>query len=501
MMRVANFAARWTLLFRRMKSSKTLVFLVRSLQFAKSWGLVKRFTFSGFVVMVLGMAGIGWWVGEQIKIGVIQESAAATALYMDSFIAPHVQELSSAGSISAEHIEDLDELFNESDLGARTVSVKVWNDSGQIAYSNIPSLIGRSFPITEDLEESWHGEVTGEVSKLEEEENIAERDASYSKLLEIYSPVRLNDSDQIIAVAEFYQKLDTLEEEIVVAQRKAWLVISSTMTAMYLLLVGFVQLANKRISQQELELKSQVSQLLRHLSHNKELSMRVRVAAANTTSLNESFLRRTSAEIHDGPVQEISLALLRLDNAIDQNESASQVQDINLCGENLMVVQKSLQSALENMRTIASRFGLPQLDGMSLSDVIYRVVRTHEQRTATKVKLILSNLPDNVNLPIKITVYRFIQEALNNASLHASGKGQEVRVMGNFNQVKIEVSDQGPGFDIHIPIEMEGQLGLPVMRERVESLGGQFFIESAAGKGTKLTARLSLQNIGENIHG
>lgn len=501
MMRVANFAARWTLLFRRMKSSKTLVFLVRSLQFAKGWGLVKRFTFSGFIVMVLGMAGIGWWVGEQIKIGVIQESAAATALYMDSFIAPHIQELSGASSISAEHIEDLDELFNESDLGARTVSVKVWNASGQIAYSNIPSLIGRSFPVTEDLDESWHGEVTGEVSNLDEEENVAERDASYTKLLEIYSPVRLNDSNQIIAVAEFYQKLDTLEEEIVAAQRKSWLVISSTMTTMYILLVGFVQLANKRISQQELELKSQVSQLLRHLSHNKELSMRVRVAAANTTSLNESFLRRTSAEIHDGPVQEISLALLRLDNAIDQNETVSQEPGANQCSEKLMLVQRSLQSALENMRMIASRFGLPQLDGMSLSDVIYRVVRTHEQRTATKVKLILSNLPDKVNLPIKITVYRFIQEALNNASLHAKGMGQEVKVMGNFNQVKIEVSDQGPGFDIHMPIELEGQLGLTVMRERVESLGGQFFIESVAGKGTKLTARLSLQNIGENIHG
>jgi len=217
--------------------------------------------------------------------------------------------------------------------------------------------------------------------------------------------------------------------------------------------------------------------------------------------LNESFLRRTSAEIHDGPVQEISLALLRLDNAIDQNDSASQSLDVNLCGENLAMVQKSLQSALENMRAIASRFGLPQLDGLTLSDVIYRAVRTHEQRTVTKVKLILSNLPDKVNLPIKITAYRFIQEALNNASLHANGKGQEVKVMGNFNQIKIEVSDQGPGFDINATFEVGGQLGLPVMRERVESLGGQFFIESVAEKGTKLTARLSLQNIGENIHG
>ncbi len=502
MINIANFLARWTLIFQNMRKYRFFVFLVHSAKdFTKDRSLVKRFTVASAIIMLLGMLGIGWWIGERIKAGVIKQATATTALYMDSFIAPNVQELGSGKQLTPEHIEALNILFKESDLGERTVTIKIWDKDHRIVYSNNPALVGRKFSDTTDQLIAWGGAVAGRISDLQEEENIEERRLSPDPLLEIYSPVRLNDTDQIIALAEFYQKVDTLEAEIITAQRRSWLVVGTTTLTIYLLLVWLVQRASNRIEQQEAELKNQVALLTYLLFRNKALAERVRLAAANTAALNESFLRRTSADLHDGPVQEVSLALLRLGRAIDQNETCRLTNLNGKCNESLSTVQTSLQSALREMRAIATGLGLPELEGFTLREVFMHVVRSHEQYTRTQVILNMSDLPKQTTLPIKIAAYRFVQEGLKNAYRHADGKGQEVQVLYISHQMQIEVLDQGPGFDTDLLIEMEEHLGLAGMRERVESLGGLFTIESNLNKGTKLSAYFSLDNIGDNTNG
>jgi len=502
LLRIVNFLARWTLLFKSMEKSRFLVLVVRGIRdFGQNWTLVKRFTVVSSVVMLIGMAGIGWWVGEQIKAGVIKEATAATALYMDSFIAPNIQELGQSSSISSEHFEVLQHLFSENNLGQHTVSIKIWGKDNTVLYSNIPALMGRTFSDNEDLVAPWQGAITGGISDLEDPENIEERNLSAEPLLEIYSPVRSNDTTQIIAVAEFYQKVDTLQAEIIAAQRQGWLVVSITMLVIYFILIGFVQWASNRITQQEAKLRDQVEQLTRLLSYNKELANRVRVAAANSSALNEGLLRRVSAELHDGPVQEIGLALLRLDQAIEQNESCRLANPNSKCNQSLPVVQTTLQTALQEMRTAAAWLGLPQLDALTLTEVITHVIRSHEQRTGTKVTLHMSTLPKQTTLPIKIATYRFIQEGLSNAYRYADGKGQEVLVTYNADRMQIEILDQGSGFDTNLLYESDNQIGLAGMRERIESLGGLFSVVSNLNQGVKLTARLSLQNVGDATNG
>lgn len=503
MMRIFHFAARWMMLFKPMRSSSTIVSVVRAIdRLNTGWGLVPRFTLLSLIIIVTGMGVIGWRAGEQIKAGVLKDVTASTALYMDSFIAPHVQELGTSTHISGKHTSMLDNLFSESNLGERTVTVKIWNSDHRIVYSNNPALMGRTFPDTTDLVEAWQGKVTGEISSLEEAENVEERAANFDDLLEIYSPVRRNDTNNIIAVAEFYQKVDTLNAATFAAQTKSWLVVGSTMAVMYFLLVGFIRLAGRRIDQQEKELKDQISDLTKLLAQNRELTNRVRIAAANTTSLNESFLRRTSAELHDGPLQGISLALLRLDKAIDQNESCRLSRLDSNCNASLLLIQASLRTALKGVRSIASEYGLPPLDRMTLAEVISKVVRMHEQHTGTSVELYTESIPNQVDPSLKITTYRFIQEALNNAYLHAGAQEQKVRVACNRNQMQIEVSDQGPGFVLTMPDSLEDQAGLAVMRGRVESLGGFFTIDSKIDEGTRVTALLPLsQSLRETIYG
>ena len=65
---------------------------------------------------------------------------------------------------------------------------------------------------------------------------------------------------------------------------------------------------------------------------------------------------------------------------------------------------------------LASGLGLPQLEALRLEEVLARVVNSHEHRTGSKVNLATAGLPEQADLSVKITVYRIVQEALNNAS-------------------------------------------------------------------------------------
>lgn len=470
--------------------------LQRILRFVVRRSLMQRFTLASFLIIISGMAGIGWWVGEQIKSDVIKESATTTALYMDSFIAPNLQELSYSKSLTQTHISALSDLLQKTTLGRQVVTFKVWGADGSVIYSTNPSLIGRVFPIDDDQARSWRGEVVAGISDLQNAENVEDR-RFHTRLLQIYSPVRRSGSDQIIAVAEFYQSVDALEAEITAAQIRSWLVVGSAMTAIYFLLVGFVRWASNTIGRQEVRLQQQVMQLTEVLTQNADLHERVRRAAASVATLDERFLRRISAELHDGPAQELGLALLRFDGLTGQVEFTSEGALIgSQRKEQLTEIQTSLQRALTEVRSICSGLGLPQLETMTMAEVLTRVVRSHERRTGTRVIVSVDNLPIHTALPAKITAYRLIQEALNNAYRHASGVGQQVQVRCEASYLHIEVSDQGPGFDVTQPIDGEEHLGLAGMRERVESLGGQFWIESDVSRGTRVIARLSLQAVG-----
>jgi signal transduction histidine kinase len=476
--------------------------LSRLNDFLARWTLIQRFTFASFIIMILGMVGIGGWVGEQIRVSVIKNAGATTADYMDSFIAPNVQELANSISLTPEHYAALSSLLSETELGRQTVTIKIWHKSHRVVYSNIPALVGQIFPPSDKQNAAWLGGVSANINNLQDEEYAGER-RLYTRLLEIYSPVRLNGSDEIIAVAEFYIKVDALEARIAATQRRSWLIVGTTMAVIYLLLIGFVQYAGNTIGRIEGELKGQVDWLTELLIQNDELNKRVRRAAENTAAINERFLRRTHTELRNGPVQEISLALARLNRVKSLNETCRVLNPNAQCSDHLPAVKESLQTALQEIQAIAAGLGLPELEDLTLPEILTRVVRTHEGFTGTKVMLSISDLPEKTPLAINITAYRLIQEALNNAHNHAGGVGQQVRVRCETNNIFIEVSDKGPGFDVTRPVEWKDRehLGLTGMRERVESLGGLFRIESKINEGTRVIVRLSLQNTGDYAYG
>ncbi len=454
--------------------------------------LAQRFLLTTLVVMVTGMFGISSWVGGQIEAGVVRQSGTTAALLLDSFIAPQLQDYAQKGTIAGPHAQALSALLSGTPLGKWVVAFTVRDMSGRLLFTTDPTLSSLPAPTSAELAAAAAGQVSSEIDRLEKDTDSPLRKYS-DRLVKTYSPIREYNSGRVFAVIEFYQDVDTLQAEIDTAKRTSWYVVGAFMLGMYVLLALFSKRSSDTIDRQQLELQRQVVRLTDLLGQNRQLHERVRRAAASIAGLHERLLRRIGSELHDGPAQDLSLALMQMDTAIAQSEKdSSKAPRLEL----LNSIQSALQHALTEMRGIASGLALPQLASLTPAQIFEHAVRAHEKRTHTAVELELHNLPGELPLPVKITAYRLVQEALTNSFKHAGSIGQRVCAQGTDEGLSIEMSDRGPGFAAGQAIESGDHLGLLGMRERVESLGGTFAIESSPGQGATVRVLLNLPRPG-----
>jgi hypothetical protein len=129
---------------------------------------------ASFIVLVCGMLGVGWWIGRQIQHGVIHRTAATTALYVDSFVAPYLQDLARAETLQPEQVAGLHSLLRHTPLGQHIVAFKIWDARGYVVYSTDATIIGQHFPLHGDRARAWRGEVVAAISTLQEAEHYVE---------------------------------------------------------------------------------------------------------------------------------------------------------------------------------------------------------------------------------------------------------------------------------------------------------------------------------------
>ncbi len=442
--------------------------------------LSQQFMLFSLLILLVGAFVIGRWVAQEIERGVINRTAAVTALYVDSFVSPHLQELDQGGTISEENRALLDQLLTTSALGQKIVSFKIWSPEGEILYASDRSLIGQVFSLEEEIRAARAGQVTSHISKLEADENASER-LRADELVETYAPVHSHTTSLVIAISEFYQSPAEIQSEVRSSQREGWLIVGVSTAVMYLLLVGLVNGASATITSQNRQLRSL-------LERNAALSERVQRAAAGKAQTDEQMMMRIGHELHDGPAQDLSLALLRLEGLRDDLEARETGPGD---GDDFAVVQGALERSLREIRGIASGLRLPELDVLTLGDVIDRAINEHERRTGDTVDLTVAELPVDVAGALKIAVYRIIKESLNNAHRHAGVKAARVAVSLEGGSLLLEISDAGTGFDPR-SVDTHVSLGLRGMRERAELLGGTLTVASTPGRGTTVAASLPI---------
>ena len=429
--------------------------------------LATRFALAGGFVMVLAALIVGSIVANRIRDVVVRNTANATALYMESFISPLSQELAEGDTLSQGARRALDEIFANTPLGERVASFKIWKPGGLLVDASNKDLVGQTFEMTENMRLAFDGQVRADFEDLRHPEDMTEGEPGVP-LLEIYSPIREVWSGRVIAVAEFYEYAAGLKQDLARARFNSWatvvLVLSLIGGSLYAIVLG----GSRTIDRQLVSL-TELS------ARNTALRLRVQSAAARFSAMQDQALQQVGADLHDGPAQLMAFAALRLDNL--QDAAASQQAEADFAA-----VEKAMADAIRDIRNIARGLSLPDIDKRPLADLVRAAVDSHTARTGTKVTVDLT-VPDGIRLPtaVNICVYRFVQEGLTNAWRHAAGAGQAVRLCIEHGVLHLSVLDAGPG----LPSggrpgtgtgtgERDGGLGLIGLRDRVESLGGQF---------------------------
>ncbi|NOX39133.1 MAG: sensor histidine kinase [Alphaproteobacteria bacterium] len=436
--------------------------------------------------MTAAMLLVGSWVSSRIEQAVVQNSASTAALFMESFVSPLGQELAQHDALSEPAKRALTEIFEGTALGERVVSYKIWKPGGLIVHASDPSLIGRTFEPSDDLIQAWSGRIAASYEDLTDLEDQYEASLGIP-LLEVYSPIREVWTGRIIAVAEFYERVGILDEELSDARRNSWLVVASTFLASGLLLFGIVQTGGRTIRDQRKQLETQLEETRAVSQQNLTLRKRVVSASSRATAETERTIRRIGFDLHDGPAQYLALAALRLDGALPDQESVSR---------DAKEVRKSLEKALSEIRAISRGLALPDLDALDLKTLVRRAIEEHEHQTDMTVGLTFVG-QDSFPLDFsqKVCVYRFLQETLSNSARHADVADATVVIETTSQTLTILVKDQGRGFepDTALKLRQDGGQGLLGLMDRAQSIGGNLTIQSRPGDGT--TMHLTLSNV------
>ncbi len=426
--------------------------------------------------MFLAMAVVGFWVTDRIERAVVQNSALSAAVYADSFISPLSQDLASDNEISEPAKQALREIFRSSGLSERVVSYKIWKPGGLVAFSNDPNLVGRNFGPTEELKAAWQGKIAGSFEDLDHEESAAEA-ALDIPLLEVYAPILGTFTGEVIAVAELYQRADGLSADLRAARRSAWFLVGAVFLASGTLLFGIVSAGGRVISKQSRQLAARVAEVEEMNAQNIALKATAISATARSMAHADRNLRRLGADLHDGPAQHLALANLRLEAALKDNPSTTAATDD---------VRSSINEALTEIRDISRGLASPDLENLSVEDIVSRASVSYTNDG-------LLNIEARVDVPVefllgyshKLALLRFLQETLSNASRYAAKSNVNLQVLGDDEKLLAVVSDDGPGFKIEdgFSIRDDGGQGLPGLKDRAESLGGNLTLKSSLGKG------------------
>lgn len=223
------------------------------------------------------------------------------------------------------------------------------------------------------------------------------------------------------------------------------------------------------------------------------------LAARRILSVTEEELQRIILDIHDGPVQKLFAALAQL-NALDARLTAARVTAMQpgSSPEWLADINRAaslIEASLGEIRASLGTWRPPGFSRRDLLSMIEGLIIQHEEFTTCRVEWeVIGTLPE-VSLPVKIALYRILQEALSNAYRHAGVKQVWVRLAGERDRVRLEVMDRGRGFTPPLLVgpggtERAEHIGLRGIRERAALVGGTLTLESAPGHGTRLVVEL-----------
>ena len=192
----------------------------------------------------------------------------------------------------------------------------------------------------------------------------------------------------------------------------------------------------------------------------------------------ETERQRLSRQMHDGPAQALS-------NFILQTEIAMRLMDVDTAQarDELNSLKSSAMGTFQKVRNFIFELRPMMLDDLGLVPTVRRYSDAFKEQTGIDVNVTVTGNERRLEPYLEVMLFRAIQELLGNAARHSQGTQVKVLLDLGEDRVRVSVDDNGKGFDPDT-IQQGSSLGLKLIRERAEMLGGSFEMDSALGKGS-----------------
>jgi two-component system sensor histidine kinase UhpB len=224
-----------------------------------------------------------------------------------------------------------------------------------------------------------------------------------------------------------------------------------------------------------------------------EMSRKVQVAQEGLhdyigaiTSAQEEERTRLARELHDDTIQAVV--------ALKQRVQLAQKLIKDQKGKQSLAELETLaEQTVENLRRLTRALRPIYLEDLGLVTALEMLARETSHSIGLMVGFIKNGPERRLSREVELALYRIAQEALTNAVKHSQATHAELIITFNYENMKLEVVDHGIGFEMpKSPTDFasKGHFGLLGIRERADLIGARLEVETAAGKGTRLTVRL-----------
>ena len=195
----------------------------------------------------------------------------------------------------------------------------------------------------------------------------------------------------------------------------------------------------------------------------------------------EAERQRLSRQMHDGPAQALS-------NFILQTEIAMRLLDVDAAQakEELANLKAAAMGTFQKVRNFIFELRPMMLDDLGLVPTVRKYAEAFKEQTGLDVGLTITGSEHRLEPYLEVMIFRAVQELLGNAARHSQATMVKVLLDIGTEMIRVSVDDNGKGFDPESVLSGKS-LGLKLIRERAEMLGGAFDIDSAAGKGTRIS--------------
>lgn len=198
--------------------------------------------------------------------------------------------------------------------------------------------------------------------------------------------------------------------------------------------------------------------------------------------VQENERKRIASELHDGIGQSLSVLKYSLENSLktfSENPGQTDIHEILEAGG------QKIQETIAELRQIAMDLRPPMLEDLGILATLDWFCREYQNvHPAVNLTTWYGIREDDIPQKLRAVIYRISQEAFNNITKHANADQVSLKLEKTASGIRLDIKDNGQGFDSHTHMDGQVGFGLMSMRERAESTKGVFNIQSSSGKGT-----------------